>query len=153
MLRTPPQWENRVRVARSWYGFITVDLGRWAIGFAFDVAPALFFLEFGPIMVGIERDEEPPESYRDLPDWSGTVCRLVFEKCKLELRLDYDLNIWLFGYSMADAHDHGIYFALLNLQIEYEKFWDWPDPEHLPPRLQCRCDLPTLHRTGEDGPQ
>jgi hypothetical protein len=35
-------------------------------------------------------------------------------------------NIWLLGYSMADSHDHGLYLGPLNIQIEYDKFYDQP---------------------------
>jgi hypothetical protein len=46
----------------------------------------------------------------------------------LELRLELDLNVWRFGYIMADIHDHGLYVGPFNLQIEYDKMFDYVDP-------------------------
>jgi hypothetical protein len=142
MLRRPPHWEAQTGITQSIYGFAALNLGAWAIGFGFDVAPTTLWFEFGPICVGFERHEPPPKSYDGLPDWSGTLRRFVVAKWKLEVRVEYDLNIWRFGYIMADTHDHGIYLGPLNVQIEYDKFYDWPDDGSLPARLQCRCDTP-----------
>jgi hypothetical protein len=138
----PISLETKARVSRSWFAFVSFDVGSWAIGFGFDVAPITFSVEFGPLFVGFERDEPPPTSYSDLPDFSRSLYRITIRKWKLELRLEVDLNIWRLGYMMADAHDHGIYLGPLNLQIEYDKSYDWPDNHTLPPRLQCRCGTP-----------
>ena len=137
----PPRWESQGRVTRSWFAFVACDVGGWAVGFGFDVAPTTFSLELGPVFIGVERDEPPLKSYDDLLDWSGTLCRITIQRWRMELRLEYDLNIWRFGYIMADMHDQGIYFGPFNLQIEYDKFYDWPDDHTLPPRLQCQCDV------------
>lgn len=120
------------------------DLRRWAVGFFFDVRPATFVFELGPLSDGCARREPSDVNLDDLPDWAGTLYRHVIQKRRLEFRLDYDLNIWRIGYMMADAHDHGIYLGPLNLQIEYNKFWDWPDLDMRPERLQCRCELRSL---------
>jgi hypothetical protein len=137
----PISWEGNARVFRAWFAFVGFDVGNWAIGFGFDVAPTAFSFEFGPLFIGGERDEPPPKSHGDLLDWNGTLCRITIQRLRMELRLEYDLNIWRFGYIMADMHDQGIYFGPFNLQIEYDKFYDWPDDHTLPPRLQCQCDV------------
>ena len=126
--RRPIRWEGKVRVWRSWFAFLDLDAGCWAIGFGYDVAPATFTLKFGPLVIGCERDEPPPENYDVLPDLSWTLKRSVVPKWKLELRLEFDLNLWMVGYVMADTHDHGLYLGPLNLQIEYDKFYDYPEP-------------------------
>jgi hypothetical protein len=138
-IRRPLWGERKARVCRSWFAIIGFNLGSWVVGFAFDVAPTGFSVNFGPVFVAVERDESPPESYADLPDWSFTLHRTVIHKWKLELRLEIDLNIWRIGYMMSDTHDHGLYFGPLTLQIEHNKSYDWPDDHTLPPRLQCRC--------------
>ncbi len=115
------------------------SLGGWSIGVGFDDGPLGFWLNIGPLFVGVEQDESAIESYADLRDWSRTLYRVVIPKRKLEFRLEFDLNIWNVGYMMGDLRDHGIYFAPVNLQIEYDKFYDWLDDHTPPPRLQCRC--------------
>jgi hypothetical protein len=119
--------ETKSRVFGSWFAVIGVDLGSWGIGFGFDVAPTGFYFAVGPLFVGAERDEPPPDNYDDLPDWSSTLLRAVIPKWKLELRLELDLNIWKVGYILADLHDHGLYVGPFNLQIEYDKMFAYPD--------------------------
>ena len=122
----PRSWEAKARVYRSWFLLVGLDLGIWAIGFGFDVAPTGFEITLGPLFVGTDREEPPPDSYDDLPDWSRTLRRIVIEKWKLEIRFEFDLNIWRLGYLMADLHDHGLYFGPFNLQIEYDKMYKYP---------------------------
>jgi hypothetical protein len=123
-----PWWgECKARVSRSWFAVGDFDLGRWVIGFGFDVAPTDFSIIFGPFSAGIERDEPPPKNYDDLPNWSRTLRRIVIKRLKMELRLELDLNIWLCGYMMADTHDHGVYLGPFSLQIEYDKCFNEPD--------------------------
>jgi hypothetical protein len=124
----PTRLEKKARVYRSWFAFADLYIGAWAIGYGFDVAPTSFAIHCGPLSIGGERDEPPPENYDALPDLSWTLNRIVIRKWKLEMRLEFDLNLWLFGYVMADSHDHGIYFGPLNIQIEYDKFYDWGGP-------------------------
>jgi hypothetical protein len=126
----PRSWEAKVRSLRFWYAFAEFYVGSWAIGFGFDGAPTSFAIHVGPLSFGGERDEPPPENYDAFPDWSWTLKRIVIGKWKLELRFEFDLNIWLFGYMLADLHDHGIYLGPFNVQIEYDKFQDrsWPRP-------------------------
>ena len=114
-----PSWETKVRVTRSWFISLAIDLGGWAVGFGFDVAPIEFGIEFGPLFIGCERDGP---SYGDLPNWSWTLRRIVLAKSKLELRLEADLNDWRFGYIMTDVHDHDFYLGPFNLLLEYDKF-------------------------------
>lgn len=139
ILWRPFSAEAKARLYRSWFAVVDIALGRWVVGFCFDITPAEISVVFGPLAAAIERNEPLPR-HDDLPDWGGTLRRIVISQWKLELRLELDLNIWLFGYMMADLHDHGIYFGPMNLQIEYDKFYDWPDDHTPPPRLQCRCD-------------
>jgi hypothetical protein len=131
-----PMWaEGKVRVYRSWCAVVGFAFGNWTIGFGFDVAPAQFGISLGPLNLGFERAEPLPDNYDDLPDWNRILRRVVIEKLKLELRFELDFNSWLFGYAMADTHDHGIYFGPFNLQIEYDKLYDQPlgneEPLHL----------------------
>jgi hypothetical protein len=126
VLWRPTSFEAKACVYRSWFAVVGFDLGNWALGFGFDVAPTGFWINLGPLSVGAEREEPPPESYDDLPDWSWTLRRIVIQKWKLETRLELDLNIWKFGYVMGDVHDHGLYFGPFNVQIEYDKFYNDP---------------------------
>lgn len=98
----------------------------WTVGFGFTDAPIELFLSLGPLFTAVERDEPPPEDYDDLLNLSWTLFRIVFLKWKLEMRFELDLNIWRIGYMMADLHDHGIYLEPFNLQIEYNKMYEWP---------------------------
>jgi hypothetical protein len=123
-----PLWaETKARVYGSWFAVVGFDLGKWTLGFAFDVAPTGFYIDLGPLFAGAERDEAPPKSYDHLPDWSWSLLRFVIQKWKIELRLELDLNIWRLGYIMADMHDHGLYVGPFNLQIEYNKLYAYPD--------------------------
>ena len=133
ILWRPPSAEGKARLYRSWFAVVGIAFGRWVVGFCIDVAPAGCSIVLGPLAAALERDEPPPD-YDDLPNWGGTLRRIVIKRCKLELRLELDLNIWLFGYMMADAHDHGIYLGPLNLQIEYDKLFNDPDSLFLKPR-------------------
>ncbi len=123
----PPWAETKARVYGSWFAVVGFDLGNWVVGFGFDVAPTEFFINFGPLFAGAERDEPPPSNYDDLPNWSWTLLRSIIFHWKLEIRLELDLNIWQVGYVMADLHDHGLYIGPFNLQIEYDKMFDYPD--------------------------
>jgi hypothetical protein len=127
MPRKPLRAETKARVYGSWLAVIGVDLGAWTLGFGFDIAPTGFYIVLGPLFAAAERDEPPLQSYDDLPDWNWTLHRSVIYKWKLELRLQLDLNIWQVGYVMADMHDHGLYVGPLNLQIEYDKMFDYVD--------------------------
>jgi hypothetical protein len=53
----PIGWEGKARVFRAWFAFFGVDVGNWAIGFAFDVAPTWFAIRLGPLNLGFEREE------------------------------------------------------------------------------------------------
>jgi hypothetical protein len=122
-----PAWaETKVRVYRQWFAVVGFDLGNWVVGFGFGVAPTSLFVNLGPFFAAFERDEPPPSSYDDLPDWSWTLYRIVIKKWKLDLRLELDFNIWRIGYIMGDVHDHVIYFGPINLQVEYVKLFDEP---------------------------
>jgi hypothetical protein len=125
----PRPWrtETKVPVYGPWFAIVGFDLGDWTLGFAFDVAPTGFGVRMGPLSISAERDEPPPPSYGDLPEWGRTLYRHVVRRWKLDIRLELDLNIWRVGYAMADVHDHGIYLGPLNLQIEYDKLFDEPD--------------------------
>src|SRR5690349_19171235 len=92
MPRKPLRAEAKARVYESWFAVVGFDLGGWTLGFGFDVAPTGFAVSLGPLYLGTERDEPPPKSYDDLPDWNWTLHRLVIQKWKLELRLELDLN-------------------------------------------------------------
>ena len=121
----PMRGESKAHVYLSWSAIAGFDLRKWVLGFYFDVMPICLSIELGPLFAGIEQEDNlSPTNYADLPDWSWTLRRIVIRKWKLELRFDLDLNIWRFGYIMADAHDHGIYVGPFNLQIEYDKFYD-----------------------------
>lgn len=111
----------------SWFVVVSFDLGDWTIGLGFDVVPTTFGFGIGPLSFGVEREEPPPPRYDDLPDWSRTLHRIVICKWKLDVRLEFDLNIWQFGYAMADIQDHGIYLGPFNVQIEYDKLYNEPD--------------------------
>src|ERR1700730_12544730 len=96
-----PMWvESKARVYRSWFAVVGFGLGSWTIGFGFDVAPTSFGISLGPLYLGFEREEPPPDSYDDLPDWSYMLRRVVIQKLKLELRLEVAFNSWSFGYAM-----------------------------------------------------
>ena len=123
----PFSGETKFRVYRSWFLVLGVAVGDWSVGFGFDVAPTRFFIGVGPFSIGIERDEPPPANYADLPDWSRTLYRRVIRKWKLDIRAEFDLNLWQIGYVMADIHDHGVYFGPINVQIEYDKLYKEPD--------------------------
>jgi hypothetical protein len=116
--------ESKVRVYRSWFATVGFNLGKWVFGFHFDAKPASFSIDLFPLFAELERDDPSPTRYEDVHDWGWMLRRIVIRRWKLELRFDVDLNIWLFGYVMADAHDHGIYVGPFNLQIEYDKFYD-----------------------------
>jgi hypothetical protein len=123
-----PIWaETKARVYGSWSVVVGFDLGSWALGLGFDVAPTGLFVNIGPLFAGSKQDEPPRINYDDLSEWSWTLVRFIIHKCKLEIRLELDLNIWRFGYMMADAHDHGLYVGPFNLQVEYDKMFDYPD--------------------------
>lgn len=123
----PLRAERKLRLYEAWDAVIGFDFGSWALGFAFDVAPTGFYFSFGPLFAGAERDKPLPDSYDNLPDWSWTLLRQVILKWKLELRLELDLNVWRFGYIMADLHDHGVYLGPFNVQVEYDKMFAYPD--------------------------
>jgi hypothetical protein len=139
LLWRPMSREAKVRIGGSWFAVAGINLGMWNIGFGFDNTPRGFGFGVGPLFVAIEQ-ESVIESYDDLWNFGRTLYRLTIQKWKLEIRLEFDLNIWSVGYTMADLHDHGIYLGPLNVQIEYDKCYDWPDDHTLPTRLQCRCD-------------
>jgi hypothetical protein len=139
MFWTPPWAEAKARVYRSWFAILRFALGNWCVGFGFDIDGLA--IRLGPLNLGFEKDGVTD----NFLDWSRTLCRLTIQKLKLELRLEIDFNIWLIGYSMANITDHGIYVGPFNLQIEYDKCYDWPDLHTLPPRLQCQCDVHAPH--------
>jgi hypothetical protein len=122
----PFRQETKLRIYRSWYLVLTFDAGNWSVGFGFDVAPTGFAVGVGPFSIGLERDEPSPD-YNSLPDWGRTLYRLVIRIWKLDIRLQFDLNLWQIGYAMADIHDHGIYAGPFNVQIEYDKLYNEPN--------------------------
>jgi hypothetical protein len=124
----PPRWEKRSHITRVWLTHLTFDAGAWAIGFRYDIAPIGFSFECGPLFVGFERDEPPPENYDALPNWSWVLKRIVIRKLKMELRFELNLRDWSFGCVMADHHDVGVYLGPVNLQAEYYKLYDYPRP-------------------------
>lgn len=93
-----------------------IDLGAWTVMACFERGPAAAGLGSGPFRIFLRRDA---------PDTAGrlgwTLVRLLVPRRSLELRFGLDFGFWAFGYAMADAHDHGLYFGPLDLQIEYDK--------------------------------
>jgi hypothetical protein len=143
MVIPPPKakWlfgEIRIKIAKRWFLLVSYDLASWLLGFGFDVCPIEFGLVFGPLGIGFERDGSEPYNYDDLPDLGFTLYRFVLPRRRLEIRIEIAVNRWSIGYSMADIHDHGIYLGPVNMQIEYDKFYDqpWPWP------LEVTCDCP-----------
>jgi hypothetical protein len=126
----PRSWGAKAQILKSWNAVVDLGLGQWTVGFGFDVASTGFWINLGPLIVGIEQPEPNGIDYDSLPDWSWTLSRIVIRRWKLELRVDFDLNWWQFGYAMADSHDHGIYLGPFNVQIEYDKLFNqpWPRP-------------------------
>lgn len=136
-----PVWEGKLPIAGSWMAVAGFDLRGWAVGFWFEDHPWRFGANIGPLFFGAEKyNSLAAYHYDELWNWSRTLYRLTIQRWKLELRLDLDLNIWRIGYMMADKHDHGLYFGPFNIQIEYDKFYDWPDMNTPPPRVECDCD-------------
>lgn len=108
-----------------------LDLTRWTVGVWADMEPASLGFDLGQLGLTISHDGWNGP----LPAWFViTLARLVVGR--LEMRLACDLNIWLLGYCMADARDHGIYCGPLNLQIEYDKCWWEGPPGSTPPPLE-----------------
>src|ERR1700730_6208677 len=103
----PRSWEAKAQILRSWNAVVDLSLGQWTVGFGFDLASTGFWINLGPLIVGIEPPEPNGIDYDSLPDWTWTLCRIVVRRWKLELRVDLDLYCWQFGYAMADSHDHG----------------------------------------------
>lgn len=122
----PPSWGAKTRLLKSWFATIDLCSGQCTLGCGFDVAPTGFWVNLGPVIVGFEKPEPEKIDYDDLPNWSWTLYRFILPKWKLELRIECDLNIWQFGYSAADIHDHGLYIGPLNLQIEHNKLYNQP---------------------------
>jgi hypothetical protein len=91
----------------------------WLLGVAFNTEPRMLLLEFGPLYVVCERDEQTGRGL----GWGWTALRVTVERLKLDVRLDLDLNYWAIGYAAADRRDHGLYFGPINIQIETDKFY------------------------------
>ncbi|CAO3413448.1 hypothetical protein [Azospirillum argentinense] len=103
----------------SWVVAIGVDLGSWSLGFGFDLRPAYFWVEVGPLYCDFCHDEPWPLNPDEIPNWNLRVSRWVAGR--LEARLQIDWNIWRLGICMADACDWGVYVGSLNVQFEYNK--------------------------------
>lgn len=112
-------WSLVERPIGSWVASVDADLGAWALGFCWDLRPATFWVEIGPLYASISRDEPWPLNLEEIPNWTVPLKRWVFEK--LEIRLAIDWNAWLIGVGMADPYDWGLYCGPLNLQFEYDK--------------------------------
>jgi hypothetical protein len=115
--------KSRICFSKTWSAVAALDWSAWAVGFGFDTAPYGFWIDLGPVSVGIEQDDSTDA---ELWTFGLTLYRIVIRKWKLEVRFDFDLNIWKLGYVMADRHDHGIYLGPFNVQIEYDKFYNHP---------------------------
>lgn len=78
------------------------------MGFCFDDHPWRFIVSVGPLFFEFEENNSLADYDSDeWWDWNRTLYRLTVQKWRVELRLEFDLNIWMVGYSMADIHDTG----------------------------------------------
>jgi hypothetical protein len=92
---------------------VAVSPFRWVLGTYWDWD--LIGFDLGPIgaewSLGSDRLEPSCRSWR--------IFRIAIRSLQLDIRLEVDSNIWLFGYAMAAPWDHGLYLGPINLQVEY----------------------------------
>ena len=112
-------WTLVERPIASWTATVGVDLGSWSFGFGWDLRPAYFWVEIGPLYCDFSRDEPWPLNPDEIPNWTTRLGRWAVKN--LEIRFAIDWNIWRFGVCMADPYDWGLYCGPINFQLEYGK--------------------------------
>ena len=84
--------------------------------------------------------------------WDWTILRLVIGK--QEVRTDLALNNWGLGVVMHETNDWSIHIGPLDVECEYDKFYDdddeWLGPAHLRLLSKVRDSCPCERQLGRD---
>jgi len=124
---------------KGWTLGVTLCPGVWCLGIWWDSNPLSAGITLPFMRLWCEHD-----GGRYWP-WDWTVLRLVIGK--QEVRTDLALNNWSLGLVMHETDDWSIHIGPLDIECEYDKFYDaddeWLGPAHLrlfsKVREPCAC--------------
>jgi hypothetical protein len=129
----------------SWQVGLTLCLGDLSLGVWWDGDPISFALSLPFITLWVER--EGGRYWQ----WDWTMLRVVVGK--QEFRADLTLNNWSLGIAMSQTDDWSIHLGPLDIECEYDKFYD--DDLYTKPaadlrlfskaRQPCECELEHAH--------
>jgi hypothetical protein len=133
---------------KGWTLGITLCPGIWLLGICWDGNPISFAISLPFVHLWFERDGGT--YWR----WDWTILRIVVGK--QEFRTDLALNDWGLGISMHNTDDWSIHLGPIDIECEYDKFYD--DDLYTKPaahlrlfskaREPCECELDDAHDRG-----
>ena len=132
-----------------WQFGITLCPGTWAVMLWWDGNPYSLAVVLPFVRLWCERD-----GGKYWP-WDWTILRVVIGK--QEFRFDLALNYWGIGVDLVETDDWSIHLGPLDIECEYDKFYDCDDDWVRPADLRlfskvrepCECE----HHPNGDGGQ
>jgi hypothetical protein len=129
----------------GWNLGLTFCPGIWMVGLSWDGNPRSVGISLPFIHLSCEHD-----GGKCWP-WDWTILRVVIGK--QEFRIDLAVNHWGVGISMHETDDWSIHIGPLDIECEYDKFYD--DDLYMKPaahirlfskaRMPCECELEDEH--------
>jgi hypothetical protein len=138
-MRLPERrFERRVG---DWKLGLTLCPGIWMVGVWWDGNPISFAVSLPLMHLWFEHEG------RSYWPWDWTILRVVVGQ--QEIRVDLALNDWGLGISMYETDDWSIHIGPLDVECEYDRFYD--DDLYMKPaahlrlfstvREPCECEL------------
>jgi hypothetical protein len=126
--------------AKAWTMGITLCPGIWCFCVWWDSNPYSFSVTLPFMHLWCERDGG------NYWQWDWTVVRIVIGK--QEIRTDLALNSWGLGVVMHETDDWSAHFGPIDIECEFDKFYDdddeWIGPANLrlfsKVRERCECE-------------